>query len=484
MATVLHARDPRFKRDVALKLLPRPFVGDAQFRARFQREAQTIAALEHEAIVPVYDSGEQDGQPYLVMRFMAGGSLARRIAEGPLTFEEAGGVLVRVAAGLDHAHRLGVIHRDLKPGNVLFDRSGLAYLSDFGIAQISEATISLTVSGAIIGTPAYMSPEHVQGDVELDGRSDIYALGIILFEMLTGEQPYQATTPTKVMMKHVLDPVPHVRDLDPGLSSEADEIVARGMAKERSARFPTAGELARSFLDLLDSPPRPIAVPSIPQPPPARPRLSTTLGFGSIRGRFRLPRRLPAWQWIVGTIAGLVGVVGLIGGSVFAARTFIQPTATTSPTSAKIAVVISEPTPTPSPSRTPSPTATATVPTATPAPVVLTILTDAICRLGPGVNYDVAGYLTAGQVVTAHGRNATSTWWWIEYPTGDRSCWVSGLLVTLNSGGPLPVLTAGPTSTPRPTATPSSPHEPRPPGVTATRVPTRIKTLPPYTPPL
>lgn len=205
MAAVYRARDPRFKRQVAIKLLPREFLHDPNFKARFVREAQTVARLEHPAIVPVHDFGEHEGQPYLVMRHMGGGSLADWIERGPLRVEEAAAVIMRVAAALDYAHGRGVIHRDLKPGNILFDEAGHAYLADFGIAQLAEATLALTKSGVYIGTPAYMSPEQVRGDLELDGRSDVYALGIILFEMLTGRQPYTADTPAKLMMKHVLD---------------------------------------------------------------------------------------------------------------------------------------------------------------------------------------------------------------------------------------------------------------------------------------
>jgi serine/threonine protein kinase len=483
MSAVLHAWDPRFKRDVALKLLPRPYVGDAQFRARFQREAQTIAGLEHEAVVPVYDSGEQDGQPYLVMRFMAGGSLAERIARGPLSPPQAAGVLTRIASALDHAHSRGVIHRDLKPGNVLFDPAGLAYLSDFGIAQIAEATISLTVSGAIIGTPAYMSPEQVQGDVELDCRSDIYALGIMLFEMLTGRQPYQASTPTKVMMKHVLEPVPHIRDLDPALSPEVDDVVARAMAKERSGRFPTAGQLAQALVELLDGEPQSVAVPFVPPPRLAAARQPTTLRFESLRERIRLIGNIPRWRWIGASMLGLTVLASLIGGGAFAAKT-LSPATEPALSPPAVAVARSEPTPTLAPSNTPSPTPSGTTSTPSPAPAFLTILTNAACRLGPGVNYDAAGYLTAGQVVLAHGQDAEGTWWWIEFPSGDQSCWVSDLLVRPNGGGALPVLTAGPSSTAGPPGA-AAPGASLPNPATATKAAskaaTEAKTLPPPT---
>ncbi len=187
MASVYHAWDPRFMRDVALKVLPREFLHDPQFRARFEREARTIAQLEHAAIVPVYDFGEQDGQPYIVMRYMPGGSLAGRLAKGSLTLEQSAIILKRIARGLDKAHAQGIIHRDLKPDNILFDEDDNAYIADFGIAKLAETTTNLTQG--IIGTPAYMSPEQARGSRTIDKRSDIYALGVILFEMLSGQRP-------------------------------------------------------------------------------------------------------------------------------------------------------------------------------------------------------------------------------------------------------------------------------------------------------
>ena len=158
MATVYRAHDPHFKRDVAIKVPPREFLHDPTFHARFECEAQTITSLEHAAIVPVYDAGEDKGQPYLVMRFMSGGSLADRLNQGYLSLAEAARVTARISSVLDRAHRQGIIHRDLKPSNILFDQEGEAYLSDFGIAKLAEATAQLTGSG-IVGTPAYMAPE-------------------------------------------------------------------------------------------------------------------------------------------------------------------------------------------------------------------------------------------------------------------------------------------------------------------------------------
>lgn len=247
MATVYEAHDPRFERTVALKMLPREFMHEAEFRARFTREARTIATLEHPAIVPVYDFGEEDGQPFLVMRLMTGGSLSDRLAEGPIPIDEAAVILKRLGSALDRAHSMGIIHRDLKPSNVLFDQYGDAFLADFGIVHVSSSTNALTASGSLVGTPTYMSPEQVYGDKQIDGRSDIYALGVILFQMLTGSTPYDADTPARMMMKHVMDPVPEILRVRPDLPPACNEIINKAMAKERDERFSTATDLSSAL---------------------------------------------------------------------------------------------------------------------------------------------------------------------------------------------------------------------------------------------
>ncbi len=247
MAIVYRALDPRFEREVAIKLLPRQFSHDPDFLGRFQSEAKIIAALEHPAIVPVYDFGEHEDAPYLVMRYMAGGSLQERLKGRPLPLAEISRIYDRLAPALDKAHQRGVIHRDLKPANVFFDEDNLAFLGDFGIARMAEATQTMT----IIGTPAYMSPEQAQGNQKLDWRCDIYALGVMLFEMLTGQQPYEAETATGQMLMHVLQPVPDVLAANPELPPEAQNIINRAMAKERAFRYPTAETLAADVRCLL-----------------------------------------------------------------------------------------------------------------------------------------------------------------------------------------------------------------------------------------
>jgi serine/threonine-protein kinase len=266
MATVYHAFDPQFQRDVALKLLPREFLHDPEFRRRFQREARTIARLEHPAIVPVYDFGDASGQLFLVMRLMTGGNLTARMESGPMPLPEIARIFGRLAQALDSAHGQGAIHRDLKPDNILFDQWDEPYLSDFGIVKLVEGSkTALTATGGIVGTPAYMSPEQVRAIDELDGRSDLYALGVILFEMLTGQQPYRAKTPMGQAIMHIHEPVPRILDTNPALPEGCQEIIDQVMAKDRNQRPDTASALARRIAQLAlpltaGQPPPPVPV--------------------------------------------------------------------------------------------------------------------------------------------------------------------------------------------------------------------------------
>lgn len=244
MASVYHAYDPNFERNVAIKILPRAFLHDPQFRERFLREAKMVALLEHPAIVPVYDFGEEDNQPYIVMRYMAGGSIAERLRQHPLTLEETSQIITRLAPALDAAHARSIIHRDLKPGNILFDQYGNAFLSDFGIARIVQQSNATLTGERVIGTPAYMSPEQVQGEKAIDGRSDIYALGVLIYQMLTGEVPYQSETATKVMMMHLLEPVPDILESRVDLPPACQSVIAKAMAKDPEDRFSSTEELA------------------------------------------------------------------------------------------------------------------------------------------------------------------------------------------------------------------------------------------------
>jgi serine/threonine-protein kinase len=259
MAMVYRASDPEFGREVAIKVLPPEMLHDPSFRARFKREAKIIASLEHPAIVPVYDFGEDNGQPYLVMRYMTGGSLAQRLQQGLMALPEVARIVSALAAALDEAHSKGIIHRDLKPANILFDQHRLPYIADFGIAKLAEGTASFTGS-AVVGTPAYMSPEQVRGEHDIDGRSDLYSFGLIVFEMLTAQQPFKADTPVAMAMKHIGEPPPRLRIVRPDLPPACQDVLDRLLAKDRAERPANAVEVAQDLEAIAGGrplPPRP-----------------------------------------------------------------------------------------------------------------------------------------------------------------------------------------------------------------------------------
>ena len=243
MATVYKARQTTINRTVAVKVLPRRLLHDPGFYERFEREVEVISHLEHPHIVPIYEYGQSDGMPYIAMRYLGGGSLETLLRRRLPELRELERPLQQIAHALDHAHRLGIIHRDLKPGNIMLDESGNAYLSDFGIARVLGSNMT---GSMIVGTPAYMSPEQANG-VSLDGRSDIYALGVVLFEILTGREPYQAETPVAVLLKHINEPIPSVREFRPEIPFAVEAIVNKATAKNPNDRFPSATEMMEAL---------------------------------------------------------------------------------------------------------------------------------------------------------------------------------------------------------------------------------------------
>lgn len=378
MATVYRGYDPRFEREVAVKVLPPEMLhADPQFRLRFQREAKIIARLEHPSIVPVYDVGEENNQLYFVMRFMGGGSLAERIRERVYRVEEAVRLLGQVAPGVDEAHAKGIVHRDLKPSNILFDNQNVPYISDFGIAKLTQAESANVTGSAVIGTPAYMAPEQAMGS-EVDGRADVYALGVILYEMLTGKQPYQADTPMGLAIKHITEPVPHILNVKPDLPAWIETIVATAMAKDRNDRFSTAGEMLETMQAFLrgETPSR----AAKPLPPStmqaashaATAQVSTAQAAPEAKTVFARKNRLAPLAWLA--LLFLMVMIVLAGGGFLLFRDKLFPAATASPsvTVTAVAPASTTPSPLPSPSQTPAAlldASTATLsPTDTPTP--------------------------------------------------------------------------------------------------------------------
>ena len=248
MATVYRGYQASLNRAVAVKVLAVELARDPDFRQRFQREAHAVAQLAHPHILAVYDFGEDPatGVVYLVTQFVEGGTLAGRMG-GPMPPTEAARIAAQIARALAFAHAAGVIHRDVKPGNVLMTSDGHPLLSDFGIAKIMAET-RMTRTGTSLGTPAYMSPEQAQG-MPADHRSDIYALGVMLYEMLAGVLPFQADTPVALLHQHVATLPPPLREHVPGIPKSLEKIVMRALAKNPDDRFATAGE----FADALDA---------------------------------------------------------------------------------------------------------------------------------------------------------------------------------------------------------------------------------------
>lgn len=248
MAVVYRARQTSVDRYVAIKVIRSEIATQSDFQARFEREARTIAAFSHPHIIKLFDYGRHENSSYLVMELMPGGSLDQLIRTNTgLPLDKAARLLRQIAEALDYAHKRGVIHRDLKPQNILLDENGNAMLTDFGIAKLVEqSTMALTQTGTSVGTPSYMSPEQWRGE-DLDAMSDIYALGIILFEMLTGQLPFTSDTPYGMMHKHLFIEAPSARNLKTTLPDGIDVVVARALAKDKSLRYSSAAELYSAF---------------------------------------------------------------------------------------------------------------------------------------------------------------------------------------------------------------------------------------------
>jgi serine/threonine protein kinase len=365
MAEVFKAFQPALNRYVAVKVL-HPFVATEEgFLARFQREAQSVAALRHPHIVQVFDFGSEGDLYFMVMEFVQGPTLKKRIAERTAhgdTFspEEAARIIRQVAQALDYAHRKGMIHRDVKPANILLTGEGEAVLSDFGVARMMEGP-RYTLTG-IMGTPDYMSPEQGMGQ-EVDARSDVYALGVVLYEMLTGDVPFKADTPMAVVLKHIQDPLPLPRQVAPGIPEPVERVILKALAKEPADRYASAGALAKALTQAIAA----ASAPPLPEPPAFDP---ATLLAGETPPTAERARQSLPWLplaagagFLILALAAVLLIPGLLNSNDGAMPT-AAARAAISPTPAAIALPTDSPTPEPIPTPTPLLTATPT-----PAPM-------------------------------------------------------------------------------------------------------------------
>jgi serine/threonine protein kinase len=459
MGAVYRAYQRALKRAVAVKVLPAALAADPDYVARFTREAETAAALEHPHIIPIYDYGVEGGTSYIVMRLLTGGTLADRMAQRAVTgrplptLSEVARLLAQVADAFDHAHRQGVIHRDVKPSNIMFDNQGNAFVVDFGIARLLEHTASLTATGAVLGTPLYMAPEQWRAEPPVPA-TDQYALGVTIYQVLTGQVPFQAPTPYGLMHKHLNEPPPPPHLLRPGLPEALADTLARAMAKSPAERFPSMTAFAQAFAQSSAGQPdegetqfftmalerRPTSVAFTPPAPPSSrppggtPTAPRPAAEPARRGRFPL-----VWGALVAVLAVLVaaGALFLRGGEEKAAPG--SPTLSVSPSPTAVAaapsptltaagglVVLATETPTLSVSPSPTAVAAAPSPTLTAAGGLVVLATDTPTVTGP-------------------------------LPSASPSPTATGTDTFTPSPSPTPSVTPSPsqTPTPRPTDTPS-----------------------------
>ncbi|MBX3061853.1 MAG: protein kinase [Anaerolineae bacterium] len=455
MAAVYLARQSSVKRDVAIKVIKPDLLKMGEFIDRFRREAQTIANLKHPYILKVFDFGDQGDAVYLVMELQTGGSLADLIRRNPLSLEETARLLDQLASALDHAHRQGIVHRDLKPQNVLLDNERNVILSDFGIAKILNEPGGLTASGMVMGTPTYMAPEQWQGK-PIDAKVDVYALGVMLYETLTGQVPFEAETPFALMHKHIHEMPAPISTIRADVPISVERVIAKAMAKDPSQRYQSAGEVASTFRQALI-------------------QHSSGLEQAEDEQQWQtspLPKRRSGRGVVLGI--AIVAVFVIVGVILLSSRTASAPSDSVISTSTSAAVAQIEPTTdvtaTASITFTPSATATqtsipATVtatntpePSSTPVPPTAIPTVDAVAA-AMATNAIEATINAARTDIYNQGQTLTSTLW-TATPTATYT----------------PSITT--TYTPSVTYTPSSTRTPRP-TRTHTSTPTITPTLDP-----
>jgi serine/threonine protein kinase len=447
MAAVYRAYQPSMDRHVAIKVLPRNMASSEEFIARFRREAKLLAQLQHAHILPVFDYGEEGGYPYIVMPFVPSGTLADTLVKKRLTLSQVRRIVTQIGDALSYAHARGMIHRDIKPSNILIDERGNCLLTDFGLARMVEASTKLTFSGAVMGTPAYMSPEQGAGS-DIDHRSDIYSLAIILYEMVTGRVPYTAETPVAIVFKHIQDPLPSARNLNPELPDAVEEVLQKALAKSPDNRFQSAEDFVLAIQAAIpDSSPSIKALPPIgsvntrvPDSPPA----PLTAAANIVK-----PQPVFARYGLAGIVILFVLATGMWGVSSFMAKSDPTQTPTIATTSEDLNIPITAQTETPS--WTPTPTSTS-------EPEILAQISVSRVTLykGPALEFGLISQIaySRGTEFIIIGRNLSGLWFLSKAPDGAEGWLYADWLdlstdpMTIPTASPIPILP--PTSRPNP----------------------------------
>ncbi len=311
MATVYRAYHASMDRYVALKVLSHQFALSEEFLGRFQHEARLIAKLEHPHILPVHDFGESEGIPYLVMRYLEAGTLKEHLETSQLALPEIDRIFTQIAEALAYAHEDGIIHRDIKPSNVMLDKRGEVFLTDFGIAKMVEGSPKFTATGAITGTPSYMSPEQAQG-LTIDQRSDIYSLGIVLYEMLTGRVPFEAETPMAVIIKQIQEPLPPLSSIKPDIHPAIEAVLLKALTKDPNVRFASVQEFLAAWKRAVgEATARETVISGAPRPrPQPQPAAAPTIAPPrALTPPAPAKKRIPA-VWIGVAAVGMIILVG------------------------------------------------------------------------------------------------------------------------------------------------------------------------------
>ncbi len=531
MGAVYRAYQADLKREVAVKVLPASFAREPGYIERFNREAEIAASLEHAHIVPVYDYGTQNDISYVVMRYLRGGSLAERLQhqQGGPSLHDIARILHQIAAALDYAHSKQVIHRDIKANNIMFDELGDAYIVDFGIAKLLNATSALTGSGIAMGTPPYMSPEQWRGE-NIGPSADQYAVGVLTYVMVTGGRlPFEADTPFAMMHKHLNETPTPPQTWRADLSVAVQATLNRAMAKDPADRYASVRDFARAFEDSLRGlepqqtnffiTPLPRKVTETGQPdlegPTSRdvpvsasPRrgLTPTMERERYESGAHVQRRSllaspVTWLAALAVIVGGGALIALLvtqgGGGLFGAAASETPqlTETEITTEAAILLTLMPPTVTSTEaiaivsSATATPTRDSTdVPTMTSSPTPAVPLVEALrslpLRLGPGSQYPLVGRVEAGDQLEIVGISEDGAWYQVALSGGGVG-WLSAAAASVETVGNVravpvieaptdtPTLTSTPTPSPSPTDTPTLTSTPTPsPSPTVTPTPT------------